>query len=98
MSEPLRVSVEEVRQLALLLLRHVEESAGSTVELDKDMFWSVPSPELYNVYDTPELTVGQLSESWASLKAMGDGESPSLSYGLVWLADVLRAIGQELVA
>jgi hypothetical protein len=94
----LKVSVNELRELSLLILRHLEESAGAIVELDKDMFWSVPSPELYNVYDTPQLTIGQLSESWASLKAMQGGESPSLSYGLVWLADLLRAIGQELVA
>ncbi len=98
MTEPLKITLEEVRQIALLLLKHVEETAGATVELDKDMFWSVPSPELYDVYATPELTVGQLSESWASLQAMDSGEGPSVSYGLVWLADVLRAIGQELVA
>jgi len=44
------------------------------------------------------LTIGQLSESWSNVSAMMHGDSPTLSYGLVWLSDVLRAAGMKLVS
>lgn len=64
----------------------------------KDHFWAIPAEQLYNVYASPqELTIGQLSESWANLTDLiGDGLPPN-SYALVWLPDVLRAIGLEVV-
>ena len=44
-----------------------------------------------------EFTIGQVSESWENLRGMLEDRSKALGYGLVWLADVLRAIGDEEV-
>jgi hypothetical protein len=96
--EPLRIEVADLKRAVELLLDHVLTVEGSALELDHDMFWSIPAPALYEVHERPsELTIGQLSESWSNVTAMMAGDSPTLSYGLVWLADVLRAAGLTLV-
>jgi hypothetical protein len=98
--EPTRVSLAELRRLVDVLLSHVEAAvAGDAVELGKDYFWSIPADELYDVYKQPDaLTIGQLSESWQFLRDLLADENRVLAYHLVWLADVLRAIGHERVA
>jgi hypothetical protein len=97
--EPLRIEVADLKRAAQLLLDHVLTLDGTVLELDQDMFWSIPAPFVYEVHERPsELTIGQLSESWSNVSAMMHGDSPTLSYGLVWLSDVLRAAGMKLVS
>ena len=97
--DPLQVPVDELRKVLDLLLRHVSDQAGSPLEVSHDYFWSVPPGELNNVYEQPsELTVGQVSESWANLVGMLEDDSKIVGYGLVWLSDVLRTIGVERIA
>ncbi|MFJ1753285.1 hypothetical protein [Kitasatospora sp. NPDC088134] len=96
--EPLHVSLVELRRSFDLLLSHVEAATGGDfVALDKDYFWSVPSSELYDVAQEPsDLTIGQLSESWQHLTNVVADRDRAVGHHLVWLADVLRAIGQSL--
>ncbi|MFD4657140.1 hypothetical protein ACFWP2_16105 [Kitasatospora sp. NPDC058444] len=98
--EPLSVSLAELRRSFDVLLRHVEASAaGDAVLLDQDYFWSIPPNALYDVTREPdELTIGQLSESWQHLRDVLADPDRTLGYHLVWLADVLRAIGHDLPA
>ncbi|MBD0672192.1 hypothetical protein [Streptomyces sp. CBMA156] len=98
--EPLQVPLDELRRAFDVLIRHVEgTTAGGAVPLDKDYFWSIPSDEQYDVLKAPgELTIGQLTESWQHLQDLLADEDRALGYHLVWLADVLRAIGQDLTA
>jgi predicted secreted Zn-dependent protease len=52
----------------------------------------VPVAEMNYVYPNPPTpAMGQVAESWSSIQAMlaDDGV---VSYGLIWLADILRAI------
>lgn len=98
MTERVLIDVEALRRITSRLLDHLAENQGDQVALDHDMFWSIAAPEIFNVYSRPEdLTIGQISEAWASLCLMVDDDRP-LTYCLVWLADVLRAIGMEIVA
>lgn len=95
MSEPTRIPVNELRQVFELLLSHV---AGDRNELSvqRDYFWSIPSDAVHDVYQQPaELTIGQVSESWDNLTGMLKPDPAVVGYGLVWLAEVLRAIGDE---
>lgn len=97
MSElPTRISVEKLRQVFDLLMSHVARVSGSEIELSNDAFWSIPAEAVYDVYAEPqELTIGMISESWSHLEAMANSELNVVGYGLVWLAEVLRAIGDE---
>ena len=98
MAEQVRLKVRTLREACMLLLDHLEELEGPEVRLDRDFFWSIPSPQLYNVYETPaDPTVGQLSESLNNLQNMLTDPTRVTSYGLVWLADILGAAGDAVV-
>jgi hypothetical protein len=56
------------------------------------MFWAVPPDALYDVYQEPTELSGQLTDSWGNVSKLVRGEASPLSYDLVWLSDVLRAI------
>ncbi|MFG1795892.1 hypothetical protein [Nocardia sp. NPDC049149] len=95
--EQLILSFTELRKAFEVALNHVEATAGTgSAALDQDYFWSIPAEELYDVYDVPvNMTIGQLSESWQHLRDSIADPDRVLTYDLVWLADVLRAIGQS---
>ncbi|MGX2993392.1 hypothetical protein JNUCC64_03710 [Streptomyces sp. JNUCC 64] len=95
-SEPLRIPLDQLRHAFELALKHIEASVGSGVALEHDYFWSVPGDELYDVLNEPRtITVGQLSESWQHLEGLLAEPEQAVGHHLVWLADVLRAIGQN---
>jgi len=78
-----------------LILNEIVERRGDVLSISKDYFWAVPPAEMYNVLKDPtELTIGQVSESLGRLHGVIDGNVP-VDYHLVWLADVLRALGQN---
>ncbi|MDX2748352.1 MULTISPECIES: hypothetical protein [Streptomyces] len=94
-NEPLRIPLDQLRTAFELALQHIEASAGSAVALEHDYFWSVPGDELYEVLNEPRtITIGQLSESWQHLEDLLADPNRAVGHHLVWLADVLRAIGQ----
>ncbi len=93
-----RIPLDQLRHAFELALRHIEASTGNVVTLEHDYYWSVPGDELYDVPNEPSaLTIGQLSESWQHLESLLADEDRVVGYHLVWLADVLRAIGHGTV-
>lgn len=98
MNSHIDVTTDQLRAALAILLDHVDEVNGPVVRLDRDHFWSVPSEAAYDVYVRPdELTIGQLSESIDGLDAMVEDPERVLAFGLVWLGDVLRAVGHTVV-
>lgn len=80
------------------LMDHVESTQGELLELRSGYFWSIPSPEVYNVRETPsDLTIGQITESLDKLRHQVDDPEGRIAWGLVWLGDILRTVGHELV-
>ncbi|QES46980.1 hypothetical protein DEJ50_03040 [Streptomyces venezuelae] len=95
-SEPLQIPLDRLRQAFELALQHIEASAGDAVALEHDYFWSIPGDELYDVPNEPRtITIGQLSESWQHLEDLLADPNRAVGHHLLWLADVLRAIGQD---
>ncbi|MER5966537.1 hypothetical protein [Streptomyces sp. NPDC002057] len=96
-SEPVQIPIDQLRQAVDVALRHIEASAGPTVTLKEDLFWAVPADELYTIGAEPRtLTVGQLSESWQHLEDLLGQQDRAVGHHLVWLADVIRAIGHDV--
>ena len=96
-AEPSTVSVALLRQIMNRALDHARDVAGDRIDLERDFFWSVPPDELYDVYTRPEeLTIGQLAESWENLTTLQQDDGAVTAYALVWIADVLRALGHQL--
>ncbi|PKW18649.1 hypothetical protein [Saccharopolyspora spinosa] len=92
------VSVEVLRQVLNQALDNLQQQAGETVELDKDYFWSIPPEAAYDIYTQPDpeqLTIGQLSESWNNLTQLLSRGEPVPPYALVWISDVLKALGHQ---
>jgi len=96
--QPTRFTTQELRDAFDVLMRHVEESHGSTIEVDADYFWSIPPDEIYDAHDQPtELTLGQLTETLDNIRSVTADSDTAVSYALVWLGDILRATGHKLV-
>lgn len=86
-------AVSVLRQVFELLLQRIEEIDGPDIEPHDDFFWSIPMNELYDDYHNPsELTIGQLSECLEHLEKMNEDPDRVISYGLVWLAEILLAV------
>lgn len=94
----MRVTTDELRRAAHALLNHLEESGHSVVEIDDDYYWSVAPEQRYDAYKQPDdLSIGQLSDDWAQVSAVANGEKEAVGYALVWLSSVLRAVGEKTV-
>jgi len=92
------VSVDIMRRAATVLINHLEEKAGAEVTLDQDMFWEISPDQRFNVYEKPhEFAIGQIEESFLSIEKFANDPDSASSYGLVWLADILRAVGEKIV-
>ncbi|ANZ14249.1 hypothetical protein ACH4YO_14495 [Streptomyces noursei] len=75
-------------------LRNAEAQHGEAIALSEDYFWSIPQEELYDAGRQPtELTLGSLAHSWESVEKLPDEPDEALDCHLVWLSEILRAIG-----
>lgn len=96
--DEIQVPVATLRRAADILFERLEALEGQVVHLDADYFWAIPAPQQYDVYKEPsELTIGQLSECLENVSSIVDDPTIATSYGLVWLAELARAIGQTVV-
>lgn len=94
MNEPLRIPVQQLRTAFELLMQRITEDEGETIPLERDFFWSIDPDALYNPYAEPEqLNMGQLDDSWKQLENAIRDNDLLMPYHLVWLADILRALG-----
>lgn len=95
----MNVEVSELRRVADKLFDHLESNAISSVSIDRDHYWTIPSEARYDVHQEPkQLDIGQLSADLESLREMSRSGEPAVGYGLVWLAAILRAVGEQQVA
>lgn len=98
MTQSLHIPVDELRRAATTLLDHLEAVRGEVVEVPDGAFWAIPADARRDVYTEPQdFTIGQVGESWGNVLSAVNATDASVSYGLVWLADVLREIGERTV-
>lgn len=99
MSDGIEVRVDLLRRVSQVLFDHLESIEGPTINLDRDYFWDLMSEQIYDVYNQPtEFTIGQLSESLGHLEALVADPDDAIAFALVWLAQLLRAIGEKDVS
>ena len=92
----MRISVDELRKATLLLLDHLATTGQTSFQVDEDFYWHVPESQRYDSYSEPRrLTVGQLSDDWSELQKIADGQRAPTGTALVWLASILRRIGEK---
>ncbi|MGW4371459.1 hypothetical protein ACWEKT_38060 [Nocardia takedensis] len=85
------VDYDRLTEVFAMLIAHLR-AKGRSQALERDAFWSIPVARMHEVYAEPELTIGLVSETWENLRNMiaDDDASPQ---GLIWVADILRALG-----
>ncbi len=89
------IKVKELKVVTSRLLEYLESENGDTLSLPEDYYWHIDADELHTVEEEPtDLSVGQLSEDWENLQRVASGESDPIRHSLVWLAAVLRAVGE----
>jgi hypothetical protein len=94
-----RIDVADLRSVCDRLLSHLEEQGIESVELPFDYYWDIPEEGRYKPYQKPsDHTLGQLTDDWSELRKVLDGRSEPISYHFVWLATILRAIGEAVVS
>lgn len=94
----MKVSTNELHRATALLLRHLEHSGQKEFEISEDYYWNISPAARYDPYNEPkEITVGQLSDDWSEVKHILEGQREPLGYALVWLAAVLRRVGEMAI-
>lgn len=92
----LKVDVAELRAALEVVVAHIEARQGPTLTIPDDYFWSVPYPEIYNPEQVPQLTMGQLDESWNNLACDRVGvDENTVGFAAVWLGEILTAVGHN---
>lgn len=99
------MTTDDLRRVTTGLLDHLEETAGKEFELDAGFFWNVPTDRAFDFerfQDDPiQLDIGDLNDEWPSLLEAANSDPADEDHGfilhdLVWLGDVLRAVGIAL--
>jgi len=91
----MQVDLKTLRAVSEKLFAHLEAQGAPSIDLPHDYYWHVPTASCYDVTHEPrDLTIGQLGEDWAELHKIGSAGSEPHGYALVWLAAVLRAVGE----
>lgn len=91
----MRIATEDLRVVCNKLLSQLEEDGVTSVDISEDFYWEVSSVQRYRPDRPDELTLGQLSSDWSSALAIAMGDRAPLGYSLVWLASVLRRVGEK---
>ncbi|MFO0961200.1 MAG: hypothetical protein U0800_27785 [Isosphaeraceae bacterium] len=93
----MQISTEELIKATEALLVHLRAGGREALEIPHDFYWFVPTDQRYDAYKEPAgLTVGQLSDDWAELRKLAIGEAEPVNYAFVWLASILRALGETV--
>ncbi len=94
----MEISLEELRDLCNSLIQHIIDNGNKSVNLKVDYYWNIPTSQIYDPYKKPtELTLGQLSFDWDQLIQISQSQKEPIGYNLVWLAAILRAVGENII-
>ena len=95
----MRVNISDLRTVSEKLFSHFEQNGHSSVEIPNDYYWIIPEVRRYDPVNEPaDFSLGQLTEDWSRLQKIAEGENDPIGYGLVWLASILQAIGENNVS
>jgi hypothetical protein len=90
------IDIARLRAMIDAVFDHLVAAHGPTIRLPNDYYWHVGHDEQYDMTRQPAADlIGQISEDWRFLESMVADGDHMLSYGLVWIASVMRAIGES---
>lgn len=94
----MNIQISDLREVCEQLFSHLETNGHTSIEITDDYYWHIIKEQKYDPYRQPnDLTLGQLTDDWIELKKITEGKSEPLGYAFVWVASILRAIGEKIV-
>jgi hypothetical protein len=88
------VDLDLLEEAFTVLLARLRAENGTTFSLDRDYFWSIAPDEVFDVEARPgDLGIGQVTDCLDWLAGLRIDQESALAYHLVWLAEILRAVG-----
>jgi hypothetical protein len=93
----MEINLDDLHEISDRLIQNVKEKGINSINLEVDYYWNIPQHQLYNPYQRPiDLNMGQLSDNWHELRKLLQSQKEPLGYHLVWLAAILRAVGENI--
>lgn len=92
------ITLSEIKKISEILFDKLKENGYDNIEIDKDYYWCIPTEQRYDVYKEPHsFTIGQLTDDWNELTKLLSSDKEAITYGLVWLSTILKAIGEKTI-
>ena len=92
----MKIRTSEILAATKVLCEHVEACGCEEIEITVNSYWEIPREQEYDTYDKPhEFMLGDLEDDWDEVIKMIKNPDEAVAYGFMWLASVLRAIGQD---
>jgi hypothetical protein len=87
------------RAFRILLDAFVESTGQSVVSISKDLYWELPSRQMYDPLNLPEdFALGSLEHDLERVEQIVDDPTLAVRNGLQWLGALLRAVGDPELA
>ena|ERR1044072_3730514 len=96
----MQISISDLRAISEIIFSHVEAMGINSVNIPADYYWEIPKDQRYDPYKEPDpkqFEIGQLSDDWSELQKIAEGKSEPITYALVWMSSLLKAVGEEVV-
>ncbi|MBI9113677.1 hypothetical protein [Sanguibacter suaedae] len=94
------VDLDEMREMIGRLIEHRVAEHGPTLDLPFDFFWAIHDPRLGDPLESPEVTIGQVSETLSMLERTTETwegmPAEILGTSLRWWSYVLAAAAAQL--
>jgi hypothetical protein len=92
------IDLDDLRKVTNLLYDHIERNYGNNFVVKHDYYWELDKDELLDFNNNPkDFTIGQYSHDWERLQKMLGENDLVISYGLVWLASIIKYIGEQKI-
>lgn len=93
----MKILLSDLEKITEALFVKIKNSGYDEVEISDDYYWNISNENRYTPYKEPEeFTLGQLSDDWNELSKILENSEEPINYALVWLAAILRKIGEDL--
>ncbi|RSB20965.1 hypothetical protein [Enterobacter cloacae] len=90
----MKVELDLIEKAVVVIFNEMRSRGLSSVELDCDFYWNIPTEQLYNVYEKPnELDIGQITDDYDTLKKHLENDT-LIYYNLKNAAAVMRFLSQ----
>ena len=94
----MEIKKQELIQIFEMLLEYLDKKNISSIMLEKDYYWNIPSDSWLEPYKEPEeLDIGQLTDDWKYLLECLQKKNEPIGFAFVWLSNILRYIGEITV-